>query len=338
VRKRPGYIQAIMRRTVFATLAVFLALVPAAGAAEPRIPAGVSAAGTDVSGLTLPEAAGRLYEAHGFAVGKPLSTHVAGRKFAVNPGDLGFVYDVNKTARRAYNAGVAPHTGPVDVALYTTYDAKKLTEYANKVASTVKKDPRDARVDIGLRRIGKVSSKDGRMVDAAALATAVGATLGDPKASRILAPKLKVVRPKVTTAGLAKAYGTIVTIDRGNFKLRLFKGLKLSKTYGVAVGMAAYPTPTGRYTISNKAVNPAWTAPNSPWAGAYANEVVPGGSAENPLKARWMGIVNGVGIHGTGAPGSIGSRASHGCIRMTVPDVVDLFPRVPVGSPVLIGN
>ena len=110
----------------------------------------------------------------------------------------------------------------------------------------------------------------------------------------------------MTTGGLAKAYGTIVTIDRGNFKLRLFKRLKLSKTYGVAVGMPAYPTPTGRYTIANKAVNPAWTAPNSPWAGAYANETVAGGSAENPLKARWMGIVNGVGIHGTGAPGSIG--------------------------------
>jgi lipoprotein-anchoring transpeptidase ErfK/SrfK len=176
------------------------------------------------------------------------------------------------------------------------------------------------------------------MVDATALATSVSATLSNPAANRILEPKLKVVRPKVTTAGLSKAYGTIITIDRGNFKLRLFKGLRLSKTYGVAVGMPAYPTPTGRYSIANKAVNPAWTAPNSPWAGAYANETVAGGSAENPLKARWMGIVNGVGIHGTGAPGSIGSRASHGCIRMTVPDVVDLYPRVPVGTPVLIGN
>ena len=56
----------------------------------------------------------------------------------------------------------------------------------------------------------------------------------------------------------------------------------------------------------------------------------------NPLKARWMGIVNGVGIHGTGEDWSIGSRASHGCIRMHVSDVIDLFPRVPVGSPVLI--
>jgi lipoprotein-anchoring transpeptidase ErfK/SrfK len=327
-----------MRRTLLATFAFFLFLVAPSGAAEPRIAAGVTAGGTDVSGLTLAEAAGKLYNAHGFNLGRPLSTHVAGRKFAVSPADLGFVYDVNKSARRAYNAGLKPHRATVDVPLFTTYDAAKVNAYAAKVAAAVKRNARDARVDIKLTKIGKVSSRDGRMLDATALAASVGATLSNPAANRILAPRLKVVRPKVTTAGLAKAYGTIVTIDRGNFKLRLFKGLKLSKTYGVAVGMPAYPTPTGRYSIANKAVNPAWTAPNSPWAGAYANETVAGGSAENPLKARWLGIVNGVGIHGTGAPGSIGSRASHGCIRMTVPDVVDLYPRVPVGTPVLIGN
>ncbi|MDA0163219.1 L,D-transpeptidase/peptidoglycan binding protein [Solirubrobacter ginsenosidimutans] len=327
-----------MRRTVLAAFALFALLVPSANAAEPRIAAGVTAAGTDVSGLTLAEAAGKLYNTFGFSVGRPLSTHAAGHKYAVNPSDLGFVYDVNKTARRAYNAGLKPHTQPVDVPLFVTYDAAKVTAYATKVAADLKRDPRDARVDIKLKSIGKVASKDGRAIDATALATSVGAALSDPAKDRILKPKVKVVRPKVTTAGLSKAYGTIITIDRGNFKLRLFKNLKVSKTYGVAVGMPAYPTPTGRFNIANKAVNPAWTAPNSPWAGAYANETVEGGSAENPLKARWMGIVNGVGIHGTGAPGSIGSRASHGCIRMTVPDVIDLYPRVPVGTPVLIGN
>jgi len=327
-----------MRRTILLTVALLFTLVPVAGAADVRIAAGVTAGGTDVSGLTLAEAAGKLYNTHGFALGRPLSTHVAGRKFALSPADAGIVYDVNKSARRAYNAGQKPHTATVDVPLFVTYDAKKVEAYANKVAADVRRNARDASVKIGLRSIGKVASRDGRALDAKALAKAVGETLGDPAAERILSPKLKVVRPKVTTGGLARAYGTIVTIDRGNFKLRLFKRLKLSKTYGVAVGQPGYPTPTGRFSISNKAVNPAWTAPDSPWAGAYRNETVAGGSAENPLKARWMGIANGVGIHGTGIPGSIGSRASHGCIRMTVPDVVDLFPRVPVGTPVLIGN
>jgi lipoprotein-anchoring transpeptidase ErfK/SrfK len=49
-----------------------------------------------------------------------------------------------------------------------------------------------------------------------------------------------------------------------------------------------------------------------------------------------MGIANGVGIHGTAESWSIGTRASHGCIRMHVPDVIDLFGRVPVGAAVLI--
>ena len=79
-----------------------------------------------------------------------------------------------------------------------------------------------------------------------------------------------------------------------------------------------------------------WSVPNSPWAGELPGTTVAGGCAANPLKARWMGIADGVGIHGTGEDYSIGSRASHGCIRMHVSDVIDLYPRVPVGTPVLI--
>ena len=173
-----------MRRTVLAALFLFVLLVPTANAAEPRIAAGVTAAGTDVSGLTLAEAAGKLYNTFGFATGRPLSTHVGGHKYAVKPSDLGFVYDVNKTARRAYNAGLAPHTAPVDVDLFVTYDAAKVTAYANKVAADIKRDARDARVDIKLKSIGKVASKDGQGIDATALATSVSAALTDPAEDR----------------------------------------------------------------------------------------------------------------------------------------------------------
>jgi len=328
-----------MRRTLLLlTSASFLFAAPSALAAEPRIAPGIAAGGIDVSNLTLPEAANKiafLADAH---MNSPLSTRVAGRRFLVRTKELSFKFDAARSARRAYNAGIAPHTGPVNVPLFVTFKKSKVQAYVEKVAKGVYRAPRDARVDIKLTKIDKVESRDGRTIDQEALVNLVSTTLGDPAAVRKLQIDTVAVKPKVTTAGLGKAYNTIVTIDRGNFKLRLFKNLKLSKTYGVAVGAPGYATPTGRYSIQNKAVNPAWTAPDSPWAGAYRNEVVPGGSAENPLKARWMGIVGGVGIHGTGAPGSIGSRASHGCIRMTVPDVVDLYPRVPVGTPVLIGN
>src|SRR3712207_5277521 len=86
----------------------------------------------------------------------------------------------------------------------------------------------------------------------------------------------------------------------------------------------------------SKAVNPAWNVPNSAWAGELAGRVIPGGVPENPLKARWLGIYDGAGIHGTDAVGSIGTNASHGCIRMLIPDVVELYDKVPVGAPVYI--
>ena len=56
----------------------------------------------------------------------------------------------------------------------------------------------------------------------------------------------------------------------------------------------------------------------------------------DPIKARWMGIAGGAGIHGTDEVGSLGSAASHGCIRMAIPDVIALFDQVNVGDPVFI--
>ena len=129
----------------------------------------------------------------------------------------------------------------------------------------------------------------------------------------------------------------MITIEQKTFKLRLFKHLKVVKTYKVAVGQPQYPTPRGRFSITSKQVNPVWSVPNSAWAGELAGTTVTGGTAANPLKARWMGLAGGVGIHGTGEDGSIGTRASHGCIRMHVSDVIALYKRVPIGTPVLIG-
>ncbi len=82
-------------------------------------------------------------------------------------------------------------------------------------------------------------------------------------------------------------------------------------------------------------MDPVWNVPDSDWAGSLAGQIIPPGP-ENPLKARWMGIYNGAGFHGTADVGSLGSAASHGCVRMSVPDVIDLYDRVEVGTPVYI--
>jgi lipoprotein-anchoring transpeptidase ErfK/SrfK len=149
--------------------------------------------------------------------------------------------------------------------------------------------------------------------------------------------RTKVVKPKVTTDELAKKYPAIVIVNRGAFKLTLYKNLKPAKTYGIAVGQVGLETPAGLYHVQNKAVDPAWTMPNSSWvAPGDRGKVIPGGTAQNPLKARWLGIYAGAGIHGTDADNSIGTAASHGCIRMRIPDVIELYPQVPVNAPVYI--
>jgi lipoprotein-anchoring transpeptidase ErfK/SrfK len=151
--------------------------------------------------------------------------------------------------------------------------------------------------------------------------------------------RTRTLKPAVSSDQLAAKYPAVLVLHRNAFQLSLYKNLKLAKTYDVAVGMVGLETPAGLYHIQNKAVNPAWTEPNSDWvAPADRGKVVPGGSPENPLKARWLGIFNGAGIHGIDPSeyGSIGHAASHGCVRMRIPDVIDLYPQVPVGAPIYI--
>ena len=144
------------------------------------------------------------------------------------------------------------------------------------------------------------------------------------------------VKPEVTTSEVADKYPTYLVVDRSNFTLTLYDHLKLEKQYTVAIGAVGFDTPTGLYHIQNKQVDPVWNVPDSAWAGDLAGQTIPPGP-DNPLKARWMGIFDGAGIHGTSDTASLGSAASHGCVRMSVPDVIDLYDRVDVGTPIYIG-
>jgi lipoprotein-anchoring transpeptidase ErfK/SrfK len=299
---------------------------------------GITAAGVDLSNTTLKVAEDRLDALLGAKLQRDVIVKVAGRTFRLKAADAKLRFDAARTARRALYAGRKhPAGAPAqDVGLVLSHGRIPVRAFAEKVTAESRRAARDATVRITLRRIQAVHSRSGASLDAAALAGVIDAALDAPRASRVLRPQRAQTRAKVTVADLPTRYGTILTVDRTNFKLRLFKRLKLAKTYGIAVGAAGHDTPTGTYTISNKAVNPTWHVPNSAWAGSLAGTTVPGGAPNNPLKARWLGIYDGVGIHGTSEAWSIGSRASHGCIRMHVPDVIDLYPRVPVGTKVLI--
>jgi lipoprotein-anchoring transpeptidase ErfK/SrfK len=106
------------------------------------------------------------------------------------------------------------------------------------------------------------------------------------------------------------------------------------KRYAVAVGAPSFPTPPGKYKIVYKEMNPTWMPPDSAWA-KEAKSIPPGPG--NPLGTRWIGLDSGsVGIHGTNADWSIGTAASHGCVRMHIPEVEELYELVEAGYPVYI--
>jgi len=147
---------------------------------------------------------------------------------------------------------------------------------------------------------------------------------------------MKDVMPKVATADLTARNPVVIVVDRKRFTLRLFKRLRLARKYRVGVGRAGFETPRGLYHVESMAVDPAWYVPEKEWAGELAGEVVPAGDPGNPIKARWMGFYDGAGIHGTSDTASLGTNASHGCIRMSIPEVKRLFRQVKLETPVYI--
>jgi lipoprotein-anchoring transpeptidase ErfK/SrfK len=317
-------------------IAALMAVVPAAATAQKKdptnVPAGVTAGGVDLSGLTLVDAQARLESTIGPKVNADLVLGASGKPWTLKAADAKLKFDALTTAKRAIRA-----KAPGDVGLKLSHSKLAVRKWVAGVAAKVVKAPKNATVKITLKHIYRKRATRGRALDQKTVAKQIDAALDDGvNAPRTLHAKLKKTSPAVNANDLARVYNTVITVDKAHFKLRLFKGLKFKKAYGVAVGQPAYPTPSGLFNIANKQVDPVWSVPNSPWAGELQGTTVDGGSAANPLKARWMGIINGVGIHGTGEDYSIGSAASHGCIRMHVPDVKDLFSRVPVGTPVLI--
>ena len=325
-------------------LSLLVAAAPAAAQTPPeeRIRAGVTVAGVDVGNLTVAEATARLEQTLAPTLEQDVVVTAAGRRFALKASALKYDFRADRTALRALYAGQAAPPAPdgtlppASATPSVAYKRKPVWRFARRVAAAVRIAPRDARLRYTLTRLSKIPGRKGRSMPVKPVVAAIEAALADPAVARTIAPKLVRVTPRIQTKELAKAYPTVITIDRDNFRLRLFKRLRIVKRYGVAVGMPEYPTPTGLFAIQSKQVNPTWTAPNSPWAGEMAGQQVAGGAPDNPLRARWMGVAGSVGIHGTGQPWSIGTRASHGCIRMTESDVIDLFGRVSIGTPVLI--
>jgi len=313
-----------------------------------KIADGIQIGGIDVGGMSADQARNRVHARLVKPLDKPVTVTYNGTKYVLNPDKLQIRADIDgmiDAALRASQSGGFPTRvwryttgGSVDreIAPHITYSSKAIDEFVDNVASDVNTPAQDATISPTPSSLNTVPGSDGVSLLTDRLRTQLRGAIESPHNRTVKAPVQKL-EPDVTTDELAQEYPVYITIDRAAFQLRLWRDLELAKTYTIAVGAAGYETSTGVYNVESKQVNPTWYVPDAAWAGDLAGEVVPPGP-DNPLQARWMGFFDGAGIHGTSDVGSLGSAASHGCIRMSVPDVIELYDQVPLGTPIYIGN
>ncbi len=345
---------AMRQRSFVVSVAVLAFLLFAAvgswaydSAHDQQIAHGVRAGGVDIGGLSTAAAKRKLRRRLTPVVERPVSVVFRGRRFDLDPNRAQTQLNVDAMVRDALDRsrggnvvtrtlrGIFGGTVKAHVPAAVTYSHSEVDAFVREVAQGVNLAPQDASVGISGGRLQKLDAHDGRQVNEDRLRKNVETALTKVRNNRDAGVPYSVLHPKVTSDQLAARYPTVIAVNRGAFQLTLYKRLQVAKTYTIAVGRQGLETPAGRYVVHDKEIDPSWHVPNSSWAGKLAGQVIPPGP-KDPLKARWIGITDGAGIHGTDDIGSLGSAASHGCIRMAIPDVIDLYNRTPYGSVIFV--
>ena len=309
---------------------------------------GVTVAGIDVGGMRRADATQLVQKRLADPLNRPVRVRADGHTFRLSPERAGVTTDVGGMVAEAVAAsregnliqrswrGLTGGTVNKAVELKQEFNDRAVRSLVRHIARRINREPKSASVKASAVGLQMVSSKDGFAVQGNDLRDRIRHALVTPGAARVIKAKTRIVEPEVTTDNLAEKYPWYVVVDRPKFQLTVYERLRKKKTYRVAVGQVGLETPAGLYHVQNKAINPDWHVPDSAWAGDLAGTVIKGTDPENPIKARWLGIFDGAGIHGTDELSSLGSAASHGCSRMAIPDVIEVYNEVPVGAPIYI--
>jgi lipoprotein-anchoring transpeptidase ErfK/SrfK len=284
------------------------------------IPAGVTVGGIHVGGLSSTAA----YLVVRAAFRAPLVLQAGAHRAMVKPSSLGAIAYAKAAIAHARSA---PEGAAVPLGVRVHGSAVR--KLVDGLVKKYKRDPVEARLFLRHLRPYITNGHPGKMLDRKRAIVEIVKALRENRRTGIVLRS--VVIPQTVTR---KNFGPVVVIRRGSNHLLLFNGMKPVRTFVVATGQAVYPTPLGRFQIVVKWENPWWYPPDSPWAKG-AKPIPPGPG--NPLGTRWMGLsAPGVGIHGTPDAASLGYSASHGCIRMFIPQAEWLFDHVDVGTTVYI--
>jgi lipoprotein-anchoring transpeptidase ErfK/SrfK len=314
-----------------------------------KIAPGIAIGGVPVGRLTDAQARAKVQDALHEPLNQDVVVRAGDHRYTLAAARLHRHVDVawlvSEAVAMSHRGGIVTRTlhalkgTPVHANLPIAVDFSKaaVTRLAAHVGEQLDQQPVDATVTPQASGLEQTAGHDGVRVAKAPLRKRLDAALAKPVAVKSVRARLVPVHPKVSTADLADKYPSYIIVDRKHFTLRLYRHLKLDSTYPIAVGRQGLETPAGLYDVQWRQVNPSWYVPNSPWAGKLAGKTIPPGP-DDPIKARWMAFNGGAGIHGIDPSeySSIGHTASHGCVRMRIPDVIDVYDKTAVGTPVFV--
>lgn len=311
-------------------------------ATSSRLLPGVSIAGVDVGDMSRDEAV-RAVSAHAdLSLSSDLEVQAAGKTWHVTPASLGMSADVEGALGDAFAvADSLPFVSrvyhrltdhPVDrsIELGYIYDQAGIDAFVKQAYDAVTRPPVDASITLLDGQLVTRHSQEGRSLKAALAAARIRAALGQHLGSVTI--PVKPLDPAVDESRL----GYTIVIRLSENKLYLYRGLRVVNVYPVATARPGFTTPIGTWHVIDKMENPTWVNPAPHGWGAGEPAVIPPGPG-NPLGTRALYLdAPGIRIHGTYDSSSIGTYASHGCVRMFISDSEELFSIVPVGTTVII--
>ncbi len=310
--------------------------------AASKIMPGVAIDGVDVGGMTREDAIRAVSQKADTRLSSGLDVQVAGGSWHVTPSSLGMHADVEGAVDRAFAVADSMSmlsriyhriTGkPVasEVPLGYTQNETAVTAFVQEAYQAVQESPVNAAIKLVNDQLVVRHAKSGQTIKVALASKRILGALQRQVA--VVDLPVVPVDPEVTSASL----GRTIVIDLSDDTLTLYDGLKIEKEYPVATAMPGYTTPVGTWKVVNKVENPTWYNPAPDGWGAGEPLVIPPGPG-NPLGTRALYLnAPDIRIHGTYASSSVGTHASHGCIRMFISDSEELYPLIPIGTKVLI--
>lgn len=212
-------------------------------------------------------------------------------------------------------------------------DRGRATGVMANLAKDVDRPPVDAKINTSTGFVTIAPAVAGQEVDRTAgldRLVEVGERMANGGAGGAVDVPVKTLQAKVTS------FPDIILVRTNENRLYHYENGALARSYTVATGTSQYPTPKGRFQITLKRFRPTWVNPDPGGWGKGMPASIPPGPA-NPLGTRALNInAPGIRIHGTSNVASLGTAASHGCIRMSIPESEYLFEQVDVGTPVII--